>query len=135
EAYAQWIDACTRAGWRGGSDIEQVPIAEALGRITAAPVHARWPSPRLACAAMGGIAIRAAESAESAGSAAAGYTAGGAAAGHTGGLAAAPATAGGPWKLAAAAFPWVDTGDPMPADTDTVVERERVELRAEGSAE
>jgi putative molybdopterin biosynthesis protein len=66
---------------------------------------------------MDGIAIRA-------GSAAAGHAAG----------SAAPATAGGTWQLAAAAFTWVDTGDPMPADTDTVVERERVELRADGSA-
>ncbi|HEX3964444.1 MAG TPA: molybdopterin molybdotransferase MoeA [Trebonia sp.] len=121
EAYAQWIDACTRAGWRGGPDIEQVPIGEALGRITVAPVHARWSSPRLACAAMDGIAIRA------------GSAAGSAAAGHAAGSAA-PATAGGTWQLAAAAFTWVDTGDPMPADTDTVVERERVELRADGSA-
>jgi putative molybdopterin biosynthesis protein len=105
DAYAQWIDACTRAGWGAGPDIEQVPIGEAPGRITAAPVHARWPSPRSACAAMDGIAISASSA------------------------------AGGTWQLPASSFTWVDTGDPMPADTDTVVERERVQLRADGSAE
>jgi putative molybdopterin biosynthesis protein len=31
------------------------------------------------------------------------------------------------------AFTWVDTGDPIPAGADTVVERERVELRADGA--
>jgi putative molybdopterin biosynthesis protein len=41
---------------------------------------------------------------------------------------------GGRWLLPAAGFTWIDTGDPMPAGTDTVVERERVEIRADGSA-
>ena len=41
----------------------------------------------------------------------------------------------GQWRLAASAFTWVDTGDPMPAGLDTVVERERVRLDADGSAE
>ena len=104
DAYTRWIDACARAGWRGGPDIEQVPIWEGLGRITAGPVRARWPSPRSACAAMDGIAIRAGD-------------------------------LGGGWRLPAASFTWVDTGDPMPPGTDTVVERERVELRADGSVE
>jgi molybdopterin biosynthesis enzyme len=45
------------------------------------------------------------------------------------------ADAGGTWQLPASSFTWVDTGDPMPADTDTVVERERVQPRADGSAE
>jgi putative molybdopterin biosynthesis protein len=39
---------------------------------------------------------------------------------------------GGP--LPAAAFSWIDTGDLMPAGTDAVVERERVEIRPDGSA-
>ena len=39
---------------------EHVPGAEALGRITAAPVHARGPLPRSDCAAMDGIAVAAA---------------------------------------------------------------------------
>jgi putative molybdopterin biosynthesis protein len=39
------------------------------------------------------------------------------------------------WRLAASSFAWVDTGDLMPAGMDTVVEHERVKLRADGSAE
>jgi molybdopterin molybdotransferase/putative molybdopterin biosynthesis protein len=104
-AYAQWMDACTRAGWRGTLAAEQVAVRDGLGRVTVAQVHARWPAPRSACAAMDGIAIKAA-----------------------------PAAAG-VWQLAAGAFTWVDTGDPMPAGLDTVVERERVEFGADGSAQ
>jgi putative molybdopterin biosynthesis protein len=121
EAYAQWIDACTRAGWRGGPDVEQVPIWEGLGRVTAGPVRARWPSPRSACAAMDGIAISA-------------WSAGASGAASSVEAAGVFEAAGdlGTWRLASAAFSWVDTGDPMPEGTDTVVERERVESCADG---
>ncbi len=108
-AYAQWMDACAAAGWRGVLAAEQVPVGEGLGRVTVAPVRARWAAPRSACAAMDGIAIRAAS-------------------------ASSPDHAVGRWRLAASAFAWVDTGDPMPAGTDTVVERERVQPGADGSA-
>lgn len=104
-AYSQWIDACAAAGWRGTPAAEQVPVQDGLGRVTAVPVHARWPAPRFACAAMDGIAIKAA-----------------------------PAAVG-VWQLAAASFTWVDTGDPMPAGTDTVVQRERVQFGDDGSAQ
>jgi molybdopterin molybdotransferase/putative molybdopterin biosynthesis protein len=104
-AYAQWIDACASAGWRGTPTAEQVPVRDGLGRVTAAAVHARWPAPRSACAAMDGVAIKAA-----------------------------PAAAG-VWQLAASTFTWVDTGDPLPAGLDAVVERERVQLGADGSAQ
>src|SRR5215470_20336275 len=104
-AYAQWIDACARAGWRGTPTAEQVPVRDGLGRVTVAAVHARWPAPRSACAAMDGIAIKAA-----------------------------PAAVG-VWQLAASSFTWVDTGDPLPAGMDAVVERERVQLVADGSAQ
>jgi len=104
-AYAGWIDACASVGWRGTPTAEQVPVRDGLGRVTAAAVHARWPAPRSACAAMDGIAIKAA-----------------------------PAAVG-VWQLAASSFAWVDTGDPMPAGMDTVVERERVQLGADGSAQ
>jgi putative molybdopterin biosynthesis protein len=105
-AYAQWIDACTAAGWRGATATEQVPVRDGLGRVTAAPVHARRPAPRFACAAMDGIAIQAG-----------------------------PVNAVGVWQLDASSFVWVDTGDLMPAGLDTVVERERVEFGADGSAQ
>jgi putative molybdopterin biosynthesis protein len=105
-AYAQWIEACAAAGWRGAPAAEQVPVRDGLGRVTAAPVCARWPAPRSACAAMDGIAIKAG-----------------------------PAAAAGVWRLGAASFTWVDTGDLMPAGTDTVVERERIRFGDDGSAQ
>ncbi len=108
-AYSQWMDACTNAGWRGAPAAEQVPVRDGLGRVTATPVRARWPSPRTTCGAMDGIAVRA-------------------------GAAPRPADDAGRWRLAASAFTWVDTGDPLPAGMDTVVERERVQLSADGSA-
>ena len=104
-AYSQWIDSCAAAGWRGTPAAEQVSVRDGLGRVTAGPVHALWPAPRFACAAMDGIAIKAG-----------------------------PADEVGGWQLAATEFAWVDTGDPMPADLDTVVQRERVQTGANGSA-
>jgi putative molybdopterin biosynthesis protein len=104
-AYSQWIGGCAAAGWRGTPVAEQVPARDGLGRVTAAPVRARWPAPRSACAAMDGIAVKAA-----------------------------PAAVG-VWELAATSFIWVDTGDPMPAGMDAVVERERVQSGADGSAQ
>jgi putative molybdopterin biosynthesis protein len=134
-AWDRWLDSLTRAGWSprpgpgaspegdagDGLDSERVAVGEALGRVTAVPVAARWPSPRGDCAAMDGIAVRAAD------------------------LAAAPAalvadalacdagTSGGTVRLAAGMFEWIDTGDPMPAGADTVVVRERLLPQADGS--
>ena len=107
-AYARWIDACAACGWTGTPVAEDVPVRDGLGRVTAAPVRARWPAPRLACAAMDGIAIKAA------GEDAAGEA--------------------GVRRLAAGEFAWVDTGGLVPAGMDTVVERERVEFGADGGA-
>jgi putative molybdopterin biosynthesis protein len=81
-------------------------VRDGLGRVTTAAVCARWPAPRSSCAAMDGIAIKAG-----------------------------PADEVGVWQLAASEFAWVDTGDLMPAGMDTVVERERVQIGADGSAE
>jgi putative molybdopterin biosynthesis protein len=105
-AYSQWIDACGAAGWRGTPAAEEVPLQDGLGRVTVSPVRARWPAPRFACAAMDGIAIKAGQ-----------------------------AAAASVWQLAATSFAWVDTGDPMPPGTDSVVERERVQLGTDGSAQ
>jgi putative molybdopterin biosynthesis protein len=107
DAHTRWIAACTAAGWRGEPVPERVPVAAGLDRVTVAPVPARWPSPRCDCAAMDGIAISASDDS---------------------------AADGGTWTLPPAAFTWVDTGDPVPEGTDTVVERERVEIRPGGSA-
>jgi putative molybdopterin biosynthesis protein len=105
-AYARWIDACTAAGWQGTAAAEDVPVRDGRGRVTATAVRARWPAPRFACAAMDGIAIKAAA-----------------------------ADAAGVWQLSTAAFTWVDTGDPLPPGMDTVVERERVQVGADGSTQ
>jgi putative molybdopterin biosynthesis protein len=107
-AYALWADACAEAGWHAGPVVEQVSVRDALGRVSAAAARAHWPSPRFDCAAMDGIAIAAGSAGD--------------------GLA-----DGRQLLLPDSAFTWVDTGDPMPAGADTVVERERVELRAGGA--
>ena len=119
-AYQRWLDTLGGAGWPGAiGDREQVPLDEALGRVTGAAVTARWPSPRCDCAAMDGIAVRAADLETAVP------------------VAARSATAAG-WglddqdagdsviRLPACAFEWIDTGDPMPDGMDTVVVRERL---------
>ena len=154
-AWDRWLDSLTRAGWslrpgsggpghgrtgdgqagdrsigdRGtgdGRDSERVAVGEALGRVTVAPVVARWPSPRTDCAAMDGVSVRAAD------------------------LSAAPlvsmssvsmssvsvsdaGTDDGAVRLAAGMFEWIDTGDPMPVSADTVVVRERLLPQSDGS--
>jgi putative molybdopterin biosynthesis protein len=126
-AYAHWVDSLTRAGWDAAPAAEQVPVADALARVSADAIIARWPSPRSDCSAMDGIAVLAARL-------------GGRAGGH-------PDSAGGPdaaddgepvrdgsvVPLAAGTFEWIDTGDPMPADADTVVMRESVLPQEDGS--
>jgi putative molybdopterin biosynthesis protein len=107
-AYALWLDALTRAGWDAGPTTEQVPVADALGRVSADPIVARWPSPRSDCSAMDGIAVRAAR-----------LTAG--------------ARADGAVALPAGTFEWIDTGDPMPDGADTVVMREWLLQQEDGS--
>jgi putative molybdopterin biosynthesis protein len=130
-AWDRWLDSLTRAGWSpwpgagasgasgasGGFGSERVAVGEALGRVTAAPVVARWPSPRTDCAAMDGIAVRQADLA-----AAPAGLAGDAGAGDTGAV-----------RLPAGMFEWIDTGDPMPPGADTVVVRERLLPQADGS--
>jgi putative molybdopterin biosynthesis protein len=113
---------------------EHVPAAEGLGRVTAAPVHARGPLPRSDCAAMDGIAVTAAVVAAAvaaAGVVAAGVVAAGAAAAPPT-CASTAADTGDQAVLPRGAFEWIDTGDLMPAGTDTVIERERVVPRDDG---
>ena len=107
-AYAHWLDSLTRAGWDAGPAAEQVPVADALGRVTADPIVARWPSPRSDCSAMDGIAVRAAR--------------------LTGRDHHERETV----RLPAGTFEWIDTGDPMPAGADTVVMREWLLQQADG---
>jgi putative molybdopterin biosynthesis protein len=118
-AYAHWLDSLTRAGWDAGPATEQVPVADALARVSADPVIARWPSPRADCSAMDGIAVLAARLA-------------GRADGDLDG-AGDPVGSDGVVPLPAGTFEWIDTGDPMPADADTVVMREWVLPQQDGS--
>ena len=131
-AYERWLDALARAGWparagqepgrTGGDGAEPVPVGEALGRVTAGPVTARWPSPRAACAAMDGIAVRAADLA----AAPAVAFAADASAGDG------PSDGGRTVRLRTGLFEWIDTGDPIPDGADTVVIRERLLPQADG---
>jgi putative molybdopterin biosynthesis protein len=122
-AYATWLDSLTRVGWDAGPAVERVPVTGALGRVTAEPVVARWPSPRSDCAAMDGIAVSAAVLARHVRTGGSGAAASGARAGDAG-TADARAAAGARVPLPAGSFAWVDTGDQMPDGADTVVLRE-----------
>ena len=103
EAIDAWAAAC--APW--AAEPATLPLERALGLTTAAPVRALRSSPAFPAAAMDGIAV------------------------------AAPDVAGAseesPVRLGAEAFDVVDTGDPLPAGRDAVVQRERIELSADAA--
>src|SRR5690348_7394287 len=86
-----------------------VPVTEAAGLVTAAPVWATCSSPPFDAAGMDGIAICAADT-----------------------LGASETS---PVYLAPDAYDVVDTGDPMPVGRDAVVMREHVHYDPEGRAE
>ena len=89
---------------------ESVPIEQALGRVTAEPVFARVSVPHYHAAAMDGIAVRAEE------------TLG------------ASETAPLHLKLGSQAT-WVDTGDPLPPETNAVIMAEQVQELDDGRLE
>src|SRR6266542_2671477 len=102
DAYARFEAALVRDGGVVPLPAEPAPLAEALGRVTAAPIWANLSSPHYHAAAMDGVAVRAAE------------TAG--------------ATESTPLRLALGRQAiWVDTGDPLPPDTDAVIMAEHVQ--------
>ena len=81
---------------------ERIPLTEALGRITSAPIWANLSSPHYHAAAMDGVAVRAAD------------TLG--------------ATETHPRRLRVGRHAtWIDTGDPLPPDTDAVIMAEHVQ--------
>ena len=100
QAVQAWAAARTAEGCPERVDAVTMPVADALGRVTAEPVWATRSSPAYDAAAMDGIAVTAAD------------TIG--------------ASESRPLLLAADAFEVVDTGDPMPVGRDTVVMREHV---------
>lgn len=106
-AMAAWLDACRDANCPERLDPVRVPVADALGRVTAEPVWATRSSPAADLAAMDGIAVRSVE---------------------TNG--ASPTT---PKLLPADHYVVVDTGDPVPEGFDAVVMRENVHYVGEAA--
>lgn len=98
------------AGRAGVPDVERVPAAEALGRVTAAPGLAKHPAPFYHSSAMDGLAVAAADT--------------------FGATEAGPVTLRMPGNAS-----WVDTGDPMPEGRDAVVMSEEIHYRSDSEAE
>jgi putative molybdopterin biosynthesis protein len=110
DAWQRFEAAIARAGGVHPLPAERVPLAEALGRITAGPVWANISSTHYHEAAMDGVAVRAVE------------TAG--------------ASETEPLRLALGRqATWVDTGDPLPPDTDAVIMAEHVQTLDEQTIE
>jgi molybdopterin molybdotransferase/putative molybdopterin biosynthesis protein len=105
QALDAWRDACAAAGCPDRVSTERLGLAEAIGRVTAAPVWARRSSPAFDSAAMDGIAVCSVDTA--------------------GASETAPVTL--------TDFDVIDTGDPLPEDRDAVVMREHVHLGGEGA--
>ncbi len=100
DALVAWREARSAAGCPARVEAVYLPVAEAVGRVTAGPVWAARSSPAFDSAAMDGIAVRA------------GDTVG--------------ASDTRPIVLTGTAFAVVDTGDPMPPGYDAVIMREDV---------
>ena len=101
EARRRFEAALAAAGAFGLIEAESVPIAEAIGRVTAAPVWAPISSPHYHGAAMDGAAVRADAT-----------------------LGASEAT---PIRLRVGTQAhWVDTGDPLPPDANAVIMIEHI---------
>src|SRR6516164_10909894 len=104
-----WRAALATAGCAERLPAVTVPVAEAAGLVTAAPVWAVRSSPPFDAAGMDGIAVRSADT-----------------------LGASETT---PAWLAPDAYDVVDTGDPMPDGRDAVIMREHVHYDGAGRAE
>lgn len=106
EALAAWHAALAEEGLLAPLPVETISLQQALGRVTAAPVWARISSPHYHAAAMDGFAVEA--------------------------DATRGATETRPLLLAlgVVAFP-VDTGDPLPPNTNAVIKIEDTQLVAQ----
>jgi putative molybdopterin biosynthesis protein len=109
QALDAWRDALRAAGCPARLPAVTVPVTEAAGLVTAAPVWAVRSSPPFDAAGMDGIAVRAADT-----------------------VLASETT---PAWLDEDAYDVVDTGDPMPDGRDAVVMREHVHYDDAGRAE
>ncbi len=102
EAHRRLAVALEVAGAGAALAGEIVPVGEGLGRVTAAPIWAKISSPHYHASAMDGVAVRSADT--------------------VGASETAPIRL----RLGGRAI-WVDTGDPMPPDTDAVVMLEHLQ--------
>ena len=110
EAHTRFWKALEQAGAVSPLPSEEVPIEDALGRVTAEPVFARLSVPHYHASAMDGIAVRAED------------TLG--------------ATETSPVVLTERTqATWVDTGEPLPPGTNAVIMAEHVEDLGEGRLE
>ncbi|MEA2270168.1 MAG: molybdopterin molybdotransferase [Solirubrobacteraceae bacterium] len=107
EALAAWRAALAAAGCPERVDAVRLPLAGAVGRVTAAPVWATRSSPSFDASAMDGIAVRAAET-----------------------VGASEST---PVHIEPGRYVVVDTGDPLPDGCDAVVMREHVHYDGEAA--
>jgi putative molybdopterin biosynthesis protein len=105
EALAVWAAARAAAGCPDRVPVLRVPVGEAVGRVTAAPVWAARSSPAFDSAAMDGIAVRAGDTVGASESR----------------------------PLVLPSFEVVDTGDPLPAGYDAVIMREDVHRTGAGA--
>jgi len=105
DAARAWHEACAAAGCPARVEAVRVPVAEAVGRVTAEPVWAVRSSPAFDSAGMDGIAVHAADTVGAAETAPALLT----------------------------DFAEVDTGDPLPEGYDAVIMREHVHRTADGA--
>ncbi|MYC29393.1 MAG: molybdopterin biosynthesis protein [Chloroflexi bacterium] len=121
EARDRFHTALRQAGALEPRTAENVPLAQARGRVTAGPVWAVASSPHYDAAAMDGIAVRAADTTGATETAPVSLTVGGTAIGTAIGTVSdaetSNAAAGGGEPQAV----WVNTGDPMPAGLDAVI--------------
>jgi len=110
DARAAWVDALGGGGPVPRTPAEEVPVREAVGRVTAAPVAARVSSPHYLAAAMDGIAVKAEST-----------------------FGASETT---PARLELGRdAELVNTGDPLPRRFDAVVMRERIRRLDDGGVE
>ena len=105
EAQAQYLAQMQALGFAAPE--EQIPVAEACGRITARAVYAHISAPHYAASAMDGAALRASD------------TFG--------------ATETTPVTLSAEQFTVVDTGDPIPENCDAVIMVEDIVSNPDGT--
>lgn len=113
EARDRFHTALRQAGALEPRPAENVPLAQARGRVTAGPVWAVASSPHYDAAAMDGIAVRAADTTGATETAPVSLTVGG----TVSDAETSNAAAGGGEPQAV----WVNTGDPMPAGLDAVI--------------